>query len=668
MPTSSSTRRSGTNADMNGLLAGDEMRQRARPPGAGGSSTRFPPLRSCKSNRCRTKACGAMAGLSAIVGVMLLITSRNHRYHHHSHGRLDHVVLHELSYLHRSWHPRLRSDRFPSVDDRVRIYMSNWYVPPCRYVPRDVSGGGGNTNSKRRMRRKSSNSNMYYREPTSKDRIHYRYEYPDLETLSQRSKFQPNMTVNFVAEVSLDGPAHYASGDACHDVPLSTDVETKHNDGLFVLDRDLVAKCADTIRPPGQNQNHHAPYCRDALEMLDIVDALDGDRTQQIDDDEDGSGGQVRSGDVTLYARAGLQMRKQIAYGYDPKDQELKLIVEAMRDKKTGGFVDVRNTRTPVIVRFGDTPGVLCDLPIIGATRIAAEAVARTNAIASASIDPFLNVEARSMTPPTGAAAVDVTEPHSDACHPLHLHVPRLPLQTVDGTFEDYSPIVWDFYSSRSNEPLEEVLRDDIPWKKKKDVAFWRGALTGAREKKFDRKVMSDEEVCDRIPRCRLVMLHDKSKLVDARLTRVVDVPMDDLPNVRLFTKENKKMTYKEQLQYKALIVMEGNDLATGLRWSLLSRSVVMMPPPERTSWAMEEWLEPWTHYIPLYRNLTNVEEMVQWMRDNDKEARQIAERGALFVHDLVLHPNSKKDDDDVKREILRRYRQYFVPDRQYDQ
>uniref|UniRef100_A0A7S0AEY8 Glycosyl transferase CAP10 domain-containing protein n=1 Tax=Minutocellus polymorphus TaxID=265543 RepID=A0A7S0AEY8_9STRA len=121
-------------------------------------------------------------------------------------------------------------------------------------------------------------------------------------------------------------------------------------------------------------------------------------------------------------------------------------------------------------------------------------------------------------------------------------------------------------------------------------------------------------------------------------------------------------MTYKEQLQCKALIVMEGNDLATGLRWSLLSRSVVMMPPPERTSWAMEEWLEPWTHYIPLNRNLTNVEEMVQWIRDNDKEARQIAERGTLFAYDLVLHPNAKKDDDDVKREILRRYRQFFVP------
>jgi hypothetical protein len=25
-----------------------------------------------------------------------------------------------------------RSQRFPSVDERVKLYMSNWYLPPCR--------------------------------------------------------------------------------------------------------------------------------------------------------------------------------------------------------------------------------------------------------------------------------------------------------------------------------------------------------------------------------------------------------------------------------------------------------------------------------------------------------------------------------------------------------
>jgi len=729
------TRRSSSHTDMKNLLEGDEM---ARPPMTRAASAPAPAKGKGKSSSCwrRGRCCGdcgdcgggshaqqqqrcRRAALLLVAGGAALFAGHQyHRHHHHnSHGghahrlghsdRDDRFVRPELAaYLHRPWHPQRRSERFPSVDERVRLYMSNWYVPPCRYVPRAlVDVGDTNSNNKKKNKRRSRISDDYYPEPTAKDRIHYRYEYPDLEVWVERPNFEPNSTINFVADVTLDDPMHGASGDAagCHDVVLTTDVEAStakddplHN--LYVLDRDLVTKCADT--PP--RQNHHAVYCRDAVEMLDIVDALDGDPTQQIDDDvhggggnDDGGGGaalQRRSGDTTVYARLPgtlLPMRKGIAYGYDPVEQDLQLVVEALTDSQGRWELDVRNTRTPVVVRFGDTLGVMCGLPIIGKTRIAAaggagaadeaeteeedgtgvagfrgDAVAHT--IATASVDPFLGVEARSLTPPTGAA--DGADPHAAACHPLHLHVPRLPLRTVDKSFNaNYSPIVWDFHSSRSNEPLEEVLRDDVPWRKKKDVAYWRGALTGAREA-FDRDVMSDEEVCDRIPRCRLVRLHDRSQLVDARLTRTVDVPMDDLPDVRLFTRGNKKMAYGEQLQHKALIVMEGNDLATGLRWSLLSQSVVLMPPPERTSWAMEEWLEPWTHYIPIHRNLTNVEEMVQWIKDNDKEARKIAERGTLFAYDLVLHPNAKKDDDDVKREILRRYRQYFVPDRRYHQ
>ena len=34
--------------------------------------------------------------------------------------------------------------------------------------------------------------------------------------------------------------------------------------------------------------------------------------------------------------------------------------------------------------------------------------------------------------------------------------------------------------------------------------------------------------------------------------------------------------------------------------WQLLSSSAVLMPPPMVVSWAMEDLLVPWTHYVPL--------------------------------------------------------------------
>lgn len=102
---------------------------------------------------------------------------------------------------------------------------------------------------------------------------------------------------------------------------------------------------------------------------------------------------------------------------------------------------------------------------------------------------------------------------------------------------------------------------------------------------------------------------------------------------------------------------LHSNDIASGLKWGLQSESVVLMSPPTRTSWAMEELLQPWIHYIPMFENGSNAEEMVRWVLDNDFEARRIAERATLFIYDFMYHPDAAKDERRVKEDIVRRYR-----------
>jgi hypothetical protein len=70
----------------------------------------------------------------------------------------------------------------------------------------------------------------------------------------------------------------------------------------------------------------------------------------------------------------------------------------------------------------------------------------------------------------------------------------------------------------------------------------------------------------------------------------------------------------------------------------------------------MEELLQPWIHYIPMFPNGSNAEERVQWALDNQKEARRIADRATLFMYDMVYHPDAAKDDRQIKMEIARRY------------
>jgi hypothetical protein len=200
------------------------------------------------------------------------------------------------------------------------------------------------------------------------------------------------------------------------------------------------------------------------------------------------------------------------------------------------------------------------------------------------------------------------------------------------------------------------VAQEDTPWYLKKNMAIFRGQLTGALDN-FDRS-KSAQENCDHMLRCQLVQKHGNSTLIDAKLTTTRGRLPDVIGGVEMVS---PKVTISYMMEYKGIIMLEGNDVASGLKWALLSQSVVLMSKPTHTSWAMEELLEPWVHYIPLNDKATDVEEKMQWVIDNDQVARKIAERSSLWMEDLVFHPDAARDDRLVKEEIIRRYRAQFV-------
>jgi hypothetical protein len=101
-------------------------------------------------------------------------------------------------------------------------------------------------------------------------------------------------------------------------------------------------------------------------------------------------------------------------------------------------------------------------------------------------------------------------------------------------------------------------------------------------------------------------------------------------------------------------------DVSSGLKWALYSNSVVLMPRPTFTSWAMEERLEPWVHYVPLRDDLSDVEDRVRWVIDHPDQARAIAHAGTLWISDLVYHPHADDDDEAIVREMFLRYKRHF--------
>lgn len=138
-----------------------------------------------------------------------------------------------------------------------------------------------------------------------------------------------------------------------------------------------------------------------------------------------------------------------------------------------------------------------------------------------------------------------------------------------------------------------QLLRNvqPAPFENKIPKAIWRGVMTGNRRP---------------FPRTLLVDRYCGSELVDAAFVEYPDCLVGPHRTAPF-------MDMAALLQYKYLVSVEGNDCATGLKWSLASNSVVLMCPPTVCTWFCETSLVPFVHFVPLAHNLDNVEEMVRW-------------------------------------------------------
>jgi Glycosyl transferase family 90 len=211
----------------------------------------------------------------------------------------------------------------------------------------------------------------------------------------------------------------------------------------------------------------------------------------------------------------------------------------------------------------------------------------------------------------------------------------------------------------RHFQSLNGVTASDIPWHDKQNFAVYRGALTGRNRVRYQ---STDLQFCEQVPRCNFVYQYSNSSLVDAKLVPIGQkkYPLSDpLNGITMFS--SGAMSIAEMLQYKAIVMLEGNDVSSGLKWALFSNSVVVMQAPMYTSWAMEELLQPWVHYIPILDDFSDVEQKVQWILDHDEEAQKIARNGRLWMADLVYHPDAVNDNEWVIDETLQRYRAHFL-------
>ncbi|PAF42303.1 glycosyl transferase family 90 [Helicobacter sp. 11S03491-1] len=164
-----------------------------------------------------------------------------------------------------------------------------------------------------------------------------------------------------------------------------------------------------------------------------------------------------------------------------------------------------------------------------------------------------------------------------------------------------------------------------IPYEDKKNILFFRGGCYQTHRKKFMQKYFNH--------------------------------PMCDLGHVGANREEfaswqKEKISIENHMQYKFILSLEGNDVASNLKWIMSSNSIAVMPKPKFETWFMEGTLIPNYHYIEIDYDYENLIEKLEYFLSHSNQAKEIITHANAYTKQFL----DKKMEDLIAFMVLRKY------------
>lgn len=160
-------------------------------------------------------------------------------------------------------------------------------------------------------------------------------------------------------------------------------------------------------------------------------------------------------------------------------------------------------------------------------------------------------------------------------------------------------------------------VNDHASWSGKIPKAIFMGKINGKRE------------------RIEFMELYAGSGMVDCGC-----VDRHPLPGREHWAKP--KLTIPEQLRYRFIVCLEGNDVASNLKWVMSSRSLAVMPRPTCETWFMEGRLIPNVHYVEIKPDFSDLPQKIQYYNEHPEEAERIIDNAHKYV-DSFRDPEREK-------------------------
>ncbi len=167
-------------------------------------------------------------------------------------------------------------------------------------------------------------------------------------------------------------------------------------------------------------------------------------------------------------------------------------------------------------------------------------------------------------------------------------------------------------------------------WGSKLEKAFWRGSMKGEFYHYFE---------WDYKPRPRLVLESTKhSDLIDAAFlndshTKNFSHGIGGWMLANRFVAPYVAPAC--QVPYKYLIAVDGPATPGSLQWQLFAGSTLLKSDSPRVEWFYSE-LKPYVHYVPFHPDCRDLLEKMNWLKENDEKAFEIAQNASQFARDYL--------------------------------
>ena len=112
------------------------------------------------------------------------------------------------------------------------------------------------------------------------------------------------------------------------------------------------------------------------------------------------------------------------------------------------------------------------------------------------------------------------------------------------------------------------------------------------------------------------------------------------------------KISLYDHLKWRYILSLEGNDVASNLKWIMSSNSIAVMPKPTCETWFMEGKLIGGYHYIEIKEDFSDLEEKIAYYNEHVDEAEAIIQHAHEYIEGFL----DQEREDIISLLVLKKY------------